>query len=62
MCVNYYANDFIDNMHIIYTSESPQGQPPYRLTMLADGNLVIYDSTNKPTWSSNIHNNIISKY
>jgi microsomal dipeptidase-like Zn-dependent dipeptidase len=29
-----------------------KGTPPYMLTMQDDGNLVLYDSTNTPTWAS----------
>ena len=29
-----------------------KGTPPYKLTMQDDGNLVLYDSTNTPTWAT----------
>jgi hypothetical protein len=29
-----------------------KGTPPYKLTMQDDGNLVVYDSTNTPTWAT----------
>lgn len=32
-----------------------KGSPPHVLVMQDDGNLVIYDSNKKPTWSTNTH-------
>ena len=35
-----------------FSNSKGKGTPPYKLTMQDDGNLVVYDSTNTPTWAT----------
>lgn len=51
--VVYKTNNFLPSNAIWNSSTAGKGSPPYKLIMQKDGNLVIYDKSNKAIWASN---------
>ncbi len=51
--VSYRTRDFVPANAVWASGTNGKGLAPFRLAMQSDGNLVIYDSTNKATWATN---------
>ncbi len=51
--VLYRSRHFVAANAIWASGTNGKGTAPYKLSLQTDGNLVIYDSTNKTTWASN---------
>ncbi|KAL4512349.1 hypothetical protein ABPG72_005351 [Tetrahymena utriculariae] len=60
--VVYNSSNFISQNAIWASNTYQQGFGPYTLKMLADGNLVLYDSRQTSTWSSNTYKNGLGPY
>ncbi len=60
--VLYRSRDFVSSTAVWASGTNGKGSAPFRLTMQADGNLVIYDSTNKETWASGTNGKGVGPY